>query len=373
MPKNAIEKRRDQLSKKQAKSNPKSAKIETPLSSLVDVPDPEPPPIFDTEPAKPRDDRREKTKRKKKKKRLKAKQREERQQKTELDPPPVVDEPELEQTETKDQPPHESVPKPPPRPKTTSITEPAAKEVAEVEKASPKSERVFEPGTRSAKERFKTEESDLQPGTAEPTERHRGRSLQEDAQTPSKRASAAHKSVAAFSEPEVPEAEPPPLESMEEDGPVHGYQADRDKVATVRWLATALLAIALFGMIPAVREIAEHFRVQDGSLLHRWVYASLLICGLQLAYAGYLAQLPDWSSVWVVTIFSLIVAGAYAAMLCLTLLAGVDSQFVQVLDLAERLRGGKATGWCFIMLCVTGLLAYSSGRVGSRWRQAFAM
>jgi len=126
-------------------------------------------------------------------------------------------------------------------------------------------------------------------------------------------------------------------------------------------------------MIPAAREVAEHFRIADGSQLHRWVYASLLIGGLQLAYAGYLVQLPDWSSVWVVTIFSLLVAAAYAAMLCLTLLAGADSHFVQLLDLAERLRGGKATGWCFVMLCITGLLAYSSGRVGSRWRQAFAM
>ena len=74
-----------------------------------------------------------------------------------------------------------------------------------------------------------------------------------------------------------------------------------------------------------------------------------------------------------VTAFSLLVASLYAAMFCLTLLAGNENQVVRALDLAELLRGGKATGWCLVMLCITGLFAYSGGRVGSRWRQAFAM
>jgi hypothetical protein len=357
VPKDAIAKRREQLAKKQAKANPKPkrSKIETRLSSLVEVPDPEPPPVFEAEVEKPRDDRSQEPKRKQKKKRLQSERKDKKPRKVDYDPPPVSEETERIETEDKGQPASDAVPKPPPRP-SKKPAQPDGKQVAKEEKAS----RKRKSGADAETEVFEKES--------------RGNSPNGKAETSSRGSAADSSSVAAFSQPVGSETEPPPLQNMEEeDVPVHGYQADRDKVATVRWLATALFAIALFGMIPAGREIAEHFRVEDGSLLHRWVYASLLICGLQLAYAGYLIQLPDWSSVWVVTIFSLIVAAAYAAMLCLTLLAGADSQFVQLLDLAERLRGGKATGWCFVMLCMTGLLAYSSGRVGSRWRQAFAM
>ena len=478
VPKNAIAQRREQLAKKQAKANPKPkrAKLQTRLSSLVDVPDPEPPPIFEAdidklpEPAletrpkakvekpkeadatkpreakveKPRDSRSKKNRKKNKKRKA------EENQKIQLDPPPIVDDPAAKDsaakdtaakdtaakdtaakdtaakdtaakdtaakdtaakdtaakdaaakdtaakdtaakdtaardpvaeeaggktTESRDQSASDSVPKPPPREKTTPVAEADRKGAAAVEQ-SPGPDRTAEPekprGLREPSESDWNALGGVREPVAKSKERDKGRP-KEEVKPPSRETPEELNPQAAFSEPEAPEAEPPPLQSLEEDVPVHGYQADRDKVATVRWLAAALLAISLFGMIPAGREIAEHFRIEDGSLLNRWVYASLLICGLQLAYAGYLAQLPDWSSVWVVTIFSLIVASAYAAMLCLTLLAGADSQFVQVLDLAERLRGGKATGWCFVMLCMTGLLAYTSGRVGSRWRQAFAM
>jgi hypothetical protein len=73
----------------------------------------------------------------------------------------------------------------------------------------------------------------------------------------------------------------------------------------------------------------------------------------------------------VVTFFTLTIAASYAAIFGLTLLSNDQGHFVQILDLADRLRGGKATAWCLIMLSLMSLTSYFSGRVGARWRNAF--
>ena len=174
--------------------------------------------------------------------------------------------------------------------------------------------------------------------------------------------------------PSVPQRESADDAAGEPDGkdvPVRGYQPDRDKVATVRWLAAALAVIALFGLAPALLDLREHLQSDVSQGLSRWAYTLLLLSILQFAYAVYLVQLPDWSSVWVVTIFSLLIATGYAAMCGLTLLASEQSDFAQVLELTDRLRGGKATGWCLIMLLLTSLMSYFSARIGARWRQAY--
>ncbi|MEO8494742.1 MAG: hypothetical protein ABI614_06710 [Planctomycetota bacterium] len=172
--------------------------------------------------------------------------------------------------------------------------------------------------------------------------------------------------------PTVEDAEKAPqLETDEVELPVRGYEADRKHVATVRWLAAAILLIGLIGMVPAIIDVVEHSLSETSEGLSRWACALLLIGVLHCAYAFYLVQLPDWSSVWVVTIFTLAVAAGYAAMFGLTLLSSDQGHFVQLLDLADRLRGGKATAWCLIMLSLLSLTSYFSGRVGARWRNAF--
>jgi hypothetical protein len=163
----------------------------------------------------------------------------------------------------------------------------------------------------------------------------------------------------------------PPLETDEVELPVRGYEADRDKVATVRWLAAAILLTGLVGTVPALIDVVEHSLSETSEGLSRWACGLFLVGLLQCAYAVYLVQLPDWSSVWVVTIFTLAIAASYAAMFGLTLLSSDQGHFVQVLDLADRLRGGKATAWCLIMLSLMSLTSYFSGRVGARWRSAF--
>ena len=71
-----------------------------------------------------------------------------------------------------------------------------------------------------------------------------------------------------------------------------------------------------------------------------------------------------------ITVVTLVVATGYAMMLGLTLISQDQSRLVAALDLSDQLQGGRATGWCFVMLCLTSLLCYFSGRINVRWRAA---
>jgi hypothetical protein len=137
----------------------------------------------------------------------------------------------------------------------------------------------------------------------------------------------------------------------------------------VRLLAAAVGLAAICSMLPAFLDTFAHFQYADSPGVARWAYLLLGAGVLHIAYAVYLAQLPDWSSVVVVSILCLITASCYAAVLSLTVLASSDSNVIAFLQLADQIRSGRAAGWCFIMLCVAGLLSYFSGRIGLRWRR----
>jgi hypothetical protein len=136
-------------------------------------------------------------------------------------------------------------------------------------------------------------------------------------------------------------------------------------------LGISLALAALFGMAPAVLNAVAHFGAVDPPCISRWSWLLLLAGGVQLAYAAYLCQLPDWSSVWTVSIVMLCFATAYAMLLGLLLLADHQSQVVRFLELTDARAGYKATGWCLIMLSICSLLAYFSGRIGARWRHVY--
>ncbi|MCH5372953.1 MAG: hypothetical protein JJ992_03175, partial [Planctomycetes bacterium] len=88
-------------------------------------------------------------------------------------------------------------------------------------------------------------------------------------------------------------------------------------------------------------------------------------------YAVYMVQLPDWSVVWLVSLVTLGLATVYAMLLGVFLLSDAQTEFIQVLGLADQLRGNRAAGWCVIMLSLSCLLAYVTGRVSVRWHQAY--
>lgn len=185
-------------------------------------------------------------------------------------------------------------------------------------------------------------------------------------------------------------AEPPPVPSRvhREESPaetsgteaqeperevVRGYEHDAQRRWTVYYLGIALILTAFFGAIPAIMDIIQHLRTIDSPGVSRWAFALLLASGIQLAYAIYLVQLPDWGTAWVVSLVTLVMATAYAMFLGIAILAREDNLIIQLLGLAGSGYGKKAAGWCLIMLSISSLLAYFSGRISVRWRQAYEM
>lgn len=150
---------------------------------------------------------------------------------------------------------------------------------------------------------------------------------------------------------------------------VRGCEPHPRDVSATQWLAAGLAAVALCGIVPAAFDIMAHLRTAGSPGVAVWAYLSLWIALLEVGYAIYLMQLPDWSSVWVGTLVSLAIAVVYAMLLGLTFLSRQDGWLVRTLDLSDQLAGGRAAGWCFIMLCLTSLISYLSGRMSVRWHQ----
>jgi hypothetical protein len=167
--------------------------------------------------------------------------------------------------------------------------------------------------------------------------------------------------------PEAPAAESPA------EAPVRGYRPEPERRWTCLGLGVALAVIGVFGAVPSVLEIAEYAR-SDGTVpVARWAWLALLAAAVQIAYAVYAAQLPDWSTAWVVTLVGAALATFYAFLLALTLVAGESSSIVAVLQLSDHVPQGRATRWCFAMLGILGVYAYFAGRSALGWRHAFRL
>ena len=136
----------------------------------------------------------------------------------------------------------------------------------------------------------------------------------------------------------------------------------------VSYLGAAIIGVAMISILPIMIAL---WRSQDPAKafeFQRWAYVLLLVAMLQLAYAIYLVQIPDWSSVWVVSIATLLLATTYATLMSIRLLSGDTNGVIRFLDLHDNaFSSGQEAGWCLIMLILTGLVSYLAGRFGARW------
>ena len=156
-----------------------------------------------------------------------------------------------------------------------------------------------------------------------------------------------------------------------------GYAPRSKERSTVQWLAGIFFLLALFGMGPALLRLVNwsHYwfnDLEDPPGIYCWT-AVLLIAGIvQLAYAIYLYQLPDWSTVWVIALVSLFVTTAYTVMLVIELQADLMNPVLVMLELhQETISMGKQAAWCFCVLLVNGTFTYFAGRYGIRWKQDY--
>ena len=87
-----------------------------------------------------------------------------------------------------------------------------------------------------------------------------------------------------------------------------GYELDAGKRKSTRQLGVALALASLLNVAPAVTHVLEHCRVDPSQGVSPWACGLLLMGVIQLAYAFFLVQLPDWSTAWVITLLTLVVA-----------------------------------------------------------------
>jgi hypothetical protein len=100
------------------------------------------------------------------------------------------------------------------------------------------------------------------------------------------------------------------------------------------------------------------------------VFASVLTGCILMSYGVYLAQLPDWSALWITTGALLLTATFYAALLASTMLGNSENALVMMLRYGDKLQGNRAAMWCFVMLCLSSVTAYFLGYQGVRWYNA---
>ncbi len=151
---------------------------------------------------------------------------------------------------------------------------------------------------------------------------------------------------------------------------LRAYEAEAPRRQTVYQLAAGLVAVALVSVLPALADVREHLQALESPGLAPWASLLLMAGVLQLAYAMYLVQIPDWSTVWVASLVYLILATAYAMFLGVFLLADAHSQFIGWMGLVDHVSSDRAVGWCVTMLCLSCLLAYALGRYSVRWHRA---
>jgi hypothetical protein len=91
----------------------------------------------------------------------------------------------------------------------------------------------------------------------------------------------------------------------------------------------------------------------------------LLLSLLQLAYALWLASIPDWAALRSSMIFFTLVASLYGVTMTVTLTTPTGTSLP--LDLTDVRR--QAVLWSAGVVLLASLLAYGCGRAAWRWRR----
>jgi hypothetical protein len=171
--------------------------------------------------------------------------------------------------------------------------------------------------------------------------------------------------LAATVDQSPPVDEPPPPPQVV----VLGTMPTPAQRVTVWQLAAAFLGALALSIGPSVWEISDYLQSENGHSVARWAFLLLMLGVVQFGAILLLVQAPDWSSVWIVTLQSLVLAAIYAAILGLTIITGGDSTLISTLQLDFQYASGKAPPWCVCMSATYACLAFFAGRISSKWRR----
>lgn len=168
-------------------------------------------------------------------------------------------------------------------------------------------------------------------------------------------------------------AEPAKPQNAPETEAVRGVEHDPGKKWTVYQMGMCVAALALAGMYPAVMDVVRNLRDLDSQGVESWALLVFLLSGMQLVYALYMVQLPDWSTTWVVMIVSAIVSVVYAIGLGVALMADGENPILAALGLAGVQSAGYLSLWCFMMTLLSSLLTYFLIRATLKWRRTYEL
>lgn len=146
-----------------------------------------------------------------------------------------------------------------------------------------------------------------------------------------------------------------------------GYHYGRERYWSVVWLGVAALGLAALCAMPPLLDQVASWQSKVIRPADTWTYLVLLVALIQAAVAIYAMQIPDWSTSWVVSLVTTASAAMYALGLALTMFADQEHRLVKSLGLLDEAFHHTAQIWCFLVMCVTLILAYSYGQFSLRW------
>jgi hypothetical protein len=140
------------------------------------------------------------------------------------------------------------------------------------------------------------------------------------------------------------------------------YVPDSGRVWYVYGLAVILALAVAFSLLPVFWLGHRNLEAAPG-----WARAVVLLAAMQFIYIVWMANAPDWASVWVVMMVFAIAATAYAVVTAAALATPLDHPLM--LGMSQvRHSAGK---WCAAVMAVMSLATYLCGRLSTRWNRRF--
>jgi hypothetical protein len=126
-------------------------------------------------------------------------------------------------------------------------------------------------------------------------------------------------------------------------------------------LAALPVVAALVGVAPV---FAGHANLLTAP---PWALAAVFLAVLQLVYAAWMINAPDWASARVQTVVCALLATIYGMLMTLTIIMPVDRPLI--LGLGDGDVRYRAPAWCGLMFVLMGAATWFCGRASARWRR----
>jgi hypothetical protein len=169
----------------------------------------------------------------------------------------------------------------------------------------------------------------------------------------------------------------PFVEFIVEDRSSRGHQTltelnerfESEQQKKVRLLGVATIVVSLIFAVPSISDQMASLTGKSIQSSDPWTYLVLLLALVQCSVAIYAMRLPDWSTSWCVALVATATAAVHALVLAMTNFAKPNHALLKYLGLLDEKYHGTASAWCFFVVCLALILAYSHGSFSLRWYQ----